>query len=477
MSMHSATILEPHFADIQEILFPGDGAEHAAYVLFGAADIKADPWTGDRHRKFISHEVVPVPESEVISNDQVHITWRMDSFVHILCAAKRKNMTVGVFHSHPSGFAAFSTQDNRNERHWIELAQNRNGAGAEVLSFILTEDGALRGRVWQEMDRVVDLQMVRVIGDRFRFYYPDRGSGQVAATFDRQALALGSAFSQDMSMLRIGIVGVGGTGSAANFVLCRMGPGYVAHFDKDPIDETNQSRLHGSTPDDVADGRLKVEIAKRVVDEMGLGTQVVSYPYWVDDPKCHDGLKSCDIIIACTDDNDGRIVMNQIPFYYGTPVIDVGLALEVSKTPPYRMLACDGRVTIIAPGQPCLVCREVVDLNLAREESLRRNTPEEYERLKKEAYVRGEGDPSPAVVFLTTEVATMAVQELVHRIQGFRGGGGSIHHVVRKFHLGSDRHPAGKSNTYCPVCGQKTSWGRGDDTRFLGLIDTENDDD
>jgi len=470
MTMYSLTFLGPHHFEVQNLLFPGDGVEHAAYILFGNADIPADPWTGEPHQKYVSHEVIPIPTDEIVSHGVGHITWKMDSFVRALKSAREKDMTLGVIHCHPEGYLGFSEQDNRNETDWSQLAHNRNGTGTRIISLVATSDGGIVGRVWESPVQKKNIDLIRVFGERFRMHYGDRGVDKVAEAFDRQALAFGAALNQDLSMLRIGIIGLGGTGSALNMLIGRLGPGFLALFDADTIEESNRNRVHGSKPEDVTLGLHKVDIAERVIREMSLGTQVKKYPYWVDDRRCHVALKSCDIIFGCTDDNDGRIVINQVPFHYGIPLIDVGLAIELTKTKPTRMLACDGRVTVVSPGEVCLICREIINVNIARDESMKRQLPEQYQKLKEEAYVTGEGNPAPAVAFFTTEVATMALQELVHRLQGFRGDEGSVSHVVRKFHLRTDRRPKGVSKDWCSVCAQTHSWGRADDTRFLGLI-------
>lgn len=44
----------------------------------------------------------------------------------------------------------------------------------------------------------------------------------------------------------------------------------------------------------------------------------------------------------------------------------------------------------------------------ARDEDLGRRNPEEYKRRKREAYIRGGGNPSPAVVTFTTATASMS---------------------------------------------------------------------
>jgi hypothetical protein len=93
-------------------------------------------------------------------------------------------------------------------------------------------------------------------------------------------------------------------------------------------------------------------------------------------------------------------------------------AMAVATPPAMGMADISARVTTVMPPEACLLCREAVDVEIAREEDLRRQQPAEYERRKREAYVRGEGNPNPAVVTFTTEVACMAVNELLNRHDG-----------------------------------------------------------
>ena len=50
-------LLEPHEAACAAAR--ENGAEASAYVLFGKADISADPWSGVPRTRLISHEVIP----------------------------------------------------------------------------------------------------------------------------------------------------------------------------------------------------------------------------------------------------------------------------------------------------------------------------------------------------------------------------------------------------------------------------------
>jgi hypothetical protein len=118
-----------------------------------------------------------------------------------------------------------------------------------------------------------------------------------------------------------------------------------------------------------------------------------------------------------------------------------------------------------------LLCRGVISPAIAAEQMLKQQNPEEYERRKVEAYVQGEGNPSPSVVLFTTDVASMALQELIHRLQGFRGEHGAIAQRVRKFALMEDRRQGQTSKLHCAVCSSDKNWGIGDNTKtFIGLV-------
>jgi molybdopterin/thiamine biosynthesis adenylyltransferase len=211
--------------------------------------------------------------------------------------------------------------------------------------------------------------------------------------------------------------------------------------------------------------RPKVEVVARAITELGLGTRVVIKEAWVGDPECRDALRACDVIFGCTDDNDGRMFLNRLALFYLIPVIDLGLAIQIGDGEPPELKSLDGRVTVLLPGQTCLSCRSVTDAAKAAEEALRREHPGEYEKRKAEAYVFGEGNPSPVVVTFTTELASMAANELINRINGFRGSG--LKNLVRKFNLMEDFKPGAKPRSGCGLCDDDGYWGRGDVEPFL----------
>jgi molybdopterin/thiamine biosynthesis adenylyltransferase len=456
-----------HLGVLRSELCRSDDKEHAAYVLFGISRIAQGPFDREPRLRLMVKDVLPVDEMEIKSADHEHISWSTKRFVELLARADRDGLHLGIAHSHPRGPACFSSQDDRNEAELARLTQNRNGESAILPSLLFAEGDLVGGRVWTSPDSVVDLEYARTNGGNWHTIFFTTEHTATSPALARQELALGAGFNRLMGHMRIGVVGAGGTGSPLLQQLPRMGARHIGVFDPDHVEHSNLNRLYGATWDDAERKVKKVEVAKREIDRMGLGTQVRTYDSWIGSAECRDALKSMDLIFGCTDDHDGRLLLNRLAYYYLIPVIDIGLALRVTERFGITCLEADGRATVLEPGSSCLVCRRIVDAGIAAEEALRRCDPEEYERRKAEAYVRGEGNPSPAVISFTTSVATMAIEEMIQRMNQFRGGDGFIANRIRKFKLVEDFRPGAKKEP-CRICGSDRILGLGDVQPFLG---------
>jgi hypothetical protein len=466
------TLQERHLAQLRDLVLPASGHEGAAYVLFGESRIGEDPWSRRNRRRFLSYDVVPIAPGEFESVGSDHVTWSTASFVRLLKQAKDEGLVAGIVHSHPGGPDWFSDQDQSNEAELARLARNRNGPSTPLLSVLLTGDGTLRAQAWLGAKSADAADTVRVVGRSLALHR--RGlSARPDEAFNRQALALGESVNGQLRGLRVGVVGCGGTGSATAVLLARLSVGHLVLFDEDIVETTNLNRLHGARQADADAMRPKVDVLAREITEMGLGVRVVARRAWIGEPACRDALKSCDVIFGCTDDNDGRLLLNRLAYFYLIPVIDMGLAIEPATEPAAggpRIRELSGRCTVLAPGGACLLCRNIVDPVFAREEELKRRNPQEYERQKREAYIRGGGEPAPAVVTFTTATASMAVDELLQGLTRFRGGEGWAWQRVRRFDLVRDRSPGAVANEDCPICVDSAYWGLGDVDPFLDRI-------
>jgi molybdopterin/thiamine biosynthesis adenylyltransferase len=464
------SLLESHLSELRRHLFRDQENERAAYVFFGTASIGETKLSAPA-RLLVSHAVEYIQPEAMISSSPSDVTWETSDVIKRLKVAQGRKLILGIVHNHIGGTCEFSQTDDANESELVRTFQNRNGSDCLLASILLTPDNKWRARLWLSPTKCIDACELRTVGDRIKIAHPDDlSSSSLPAFLDRQVLAFGQAFNQQLRRLRIAIVGCGGTGSAVAMLLARLGVRSVALIDSDTVEESNLNRLHGANRSDALTHQSKVGTVARAIAAIDLETKVSTHNGWVSDLGCRDILKGAHIIFGCTDDNAGRILLNRFAYAYQIPVIDMGLAVQLSDSDRPDVQAMDGRVTVMVPGDACLLCRGVIDARRASEESLKRKNPTEYERRKSEAYVLGEQDPSPAVVTFTTELACMAVNEMIHRMQGYRGETGSTANRVRLFHRMLDLRPSRRPDPDCRVCGQQLNWCRGDIEPFLGIV-------
>lgn len=461
--MTDIVFLEPHEAALRKLLKSEQGHEASAYILFGISDISKDPWTHETRRRLVSHKIIPVPAEDKISASGVHVTWSTRSFVRLLKEAEEKQLILGIVHTHPGSNAFFSDQDDQNEKMLQQIVTNRAGKGYGFASIVLGGDGSMCARLWADFNQVPDSLRVMVAGKSLVFHHLSEIS--ISDMLERQARLFGTSFNATIRHLRIGIIGCGGTGSPTAMLLNRLGIGRLLLVDDDTIELTNLNRVHGSRRSDAEQSLAKVDAIAREIEISGTGVEVATFKGWVGEPHVRDSLKSCDVLFGCTDDHDGRLFLNRFAYFYGIPVIDMGVRIApATKDHPYEMA---NRVTTVIPEHACLLCRGLVNPLKARDEALKRTDPDEYDRRKAEAYVTGGGDPAPAVVTFTTETACMAVNELLQGLTAFRGIGGMKSERQRRFETATERSNTCLPRSECELCAQENYWGKADVTPFL----------
>lgn len=457
---YTITIQQSHFSDIKNHLLKDDGKERVAFIICGRSLVRG---IEDR---MLTRKVFLLNEEDLLQSTVNRVSWDNNHFIQILKEAEPKDYAVVVVHNHSTSFPYFSEIDDKGENNLFKLAFNRNGGERPHGSLILMPDGSMIGRVWNSKLENTPMDLIRIIGKSIHFYYPNRLKNfTTSEIFDRQKLAFGKALIQDLSMLKIAVVGAGATGSITALLLTRLGVGELILIDKDIIEESNLNRLHSATISDV--GKYKVDVLKRTIRNIGIGTKVTSIRQWLN-KKSFKLLKSSDVIFGCTDDNAGRILLNRFAYFYLTPVIDMGLVISVKNDPP-ELQDLQGRISYLFPGSDCLITKGIINLDRAYAEYLKRDDPQNYEKLKEEAYVIGEGNPAPAVVTFTTQIATLAANDLLNRLQGFNIS--SLHpHRLFFFHRGVELAPSNILNNNCRICGSDFYWGRGDMQPLMDMV-------
>ena len=456
---------ERHDQYLRKLLLSGN-EERAAYVLCRRAVSTRNAFETERATVLVSVEIVQIPDSEIVSSSSAHIAWNTDNFVRLVCRAERDDLILCIAHSHPPDYFKFSSQDDTNERELFRYAFERSDRPETVVGSILyCPEGQIKARVWEKaLKDPIACGKISVVGDRLRVY----DDSETRPFLARQVLALGAEFVKVLRGLRVAVVGCGGTGSPTATMLARLGVGELVLIDDDLVDATNLNRMFGARQADADAGARKVDTLARSITELGLGCKVRTHFGLIFSAELRDTLKSCDVIFGCTDDHQGRMFLNRFAYFYSVLVIDVGLHIAPGGQ---ALKHIDARVSLLRPGVPCLLCRDEVSAERARADSVRRSNPAEYSRLKAEAYIDGEGNPSPSVITFTTEAATMGVNALLQAIAAFRGEKSTHASIIRLIHFGSEElYPKLLSRDGCKICSTDRVWGRADVEPFLDMV-------
>ncbi len=449
---YTLTITEKDYDRLRAIVCADPAREGAAYLLCG----RSNP---DGELRLLVREIIPVVEADYLVRERDRMSIASRSYVAAAKQAAAMRASMVFVHSHPAGFEDFSRQDDIEEPKLMTFFGERL-PDTQHGSMLVLADGRIRGRAWvdgawRRMDRL------RVIGTRFRFFDEATAVPAIPPFFDRQVRAFGPDVQRLLSTLHVGIVGVGGTGSAVFEELVRLGVGTISVFDGEAFDASNVNRVYGSRLSDA--GASKVNLSQRTVTDVGVGTKLITYPSHITDEATAKALRLCDIVYGCTDKHAPRGILVRLALWYFIPVIDVGVKIDA---PGGVLRGVDGRVTTLLPGEACLFCRQRISSTIIMLESL---TPEEWAARADEDYAPELDTNAPAVIPYTTAVAAQGVSELLHRLTGFMGPDRVSSETLLLFHEPSIKTNRVKSEADC-LCAHRDNWGRGDRRSFLDLM-------
>ncbi len=116
---------------------------------------------------------------------------------------------------------------------------------------------------------------------------------------------------------RVLIVGTGGLGSPAALYLAAAGVGTIGLVDADVIDTSNLQRqvLYGSSQI----GQSKLEMAKKRLQDLNPGVNVVLHETWLSSENALDIVKDYDVVLDGTDNFPTRYLVNDACVLAGVP--------------------------------------------------------------------------------------------------------------------------------------------------------------
>lgn len=364
-------------------------------------------------------------------------------FVAALAHRVRRSGESLVFvHTHPFPLNQFSQVDDEGERRLADFFEERRPGGIHAAMLLTPEISIARVLGTRVALQVIGCGAVLEWGDTLTTDTRD-------PIFDRQIRAFGAMGQARLGKLRIGIVGLGGTGSVVLEQLSHLGVGRFLLMDPDVVEISNLNRLVGATPSDV--GRAKVEVAAdyarrinpNVVVEVCTGSVLLASKARM--------LTDTDLVFSCTDTQGSRAVLNQLAYQYLVPVIDIG---TVIRTQEGKITSIYGRTQMLAPGLGCMMCGGLLNPEIVRVDLL-----SDFER-RNDPYIVGEREPAPAVISLNSTMSSQAVTMFLAVVSGIPSRARQINYDAMS---GTCRPAAISIHPTCYVCSPHRGLARADE--------------
>ena len=398
-------------AQLADHLFPPDGGEAVAVALCGRR-------SGDGVAVLAVHELMAIPYDACSERSAVSVSWPTSYVRPLLEKAMKRDMAIVKIHSHRGDFPAFSQCDDASDRDLFASVYGWMDRDLPHGSIIMMPDGRMIGRLVEVDQRFRPVDMVAVAGDDVK-YWPLGADESITPGFARRnAQAFGERTVRQLGQLSAGIVGCSGTGSPVVEMLARLGVGGLVLVDPDTVEEKNLNRIVNATMQDARNRKNKVDVAADAVIRMGLGTVVTAIPENLLNRRAVETLAECDVLFGCMDGAEGRSVLNRLATYYSIPYFDVGVRLEADGQGGISQIC--GGVHFLQPGESSLISRGVITSKQIADEGVRRTDPRSYEEQVKLGYIRGALVGRPAVISVNMHYASMAVNEFLARLHGFR---------------------------------------------------------
>jgi molybdopterin/thiamine biosynthesis adenylyltransferase len=443
---------------LKSFLFPGDGKEAVAILLCSRRD-------GGRRHRLIVREIHSIPYDECVKRTATLVTWSPDYIAGILDRAASESLSVVKVHSHPNGYAAFSSTDDEGDARLLPMVRGWVEGDLMHGSAVMIPDGQMFGRVLRG-DALEPIECISVAGDDLHFWYADMGSADIPSFVASHAQAFGDGTIERLRRLSIAVIGASGTGSPVIEQLMRLGVGELVIVDDDTMEDRNVNRILNSTMKDAEEDRPKVDVLAEAVERAGLGTRVIALKKNLWDPEVVRTVAQCDAVFGCMDTFDGRYLLNALASCYTLPYFDIGVRLVATGKGGIREIC--GTVHYIRPGRSSLMSRGLFTMKEVAAAGLQRNDPAAHKRQVEDGYIAGVQVHRPAVVRVNMFAAAPAVDEFLARLHPFREEPNSSYAAVA-FSLASMELICDPEEGICATLGGTV--GVGDTTPILGLME------
>ncbi len=454
----SLTVCDSHYNVLKQHLFPGDGKEAAAMALCGRQS------SLDRTRLLL-REVHPVPYAICTRRETDSISWPVEWLDDLVDRAAAEDLSLVKFHSHPIDYRQFSSVDDRSDARLFPGIHALVDRDIPHASVVLLPDGSMFGRTVGPEGEFTPLATINMVGDDLAFWRPKAPRSLHHSTgVGRNTPAFGRAMSAELCQLSAAVVGCSGTGSIVVEQLARLGLGRLILIDPERVEVKNLNRIVNATWQDAIDGREKVEVARRAIAAVGLGTAVESHHGNLVDRKIVQAVANADLIFGCVDSAEARDVLNRISSQYLLPYFDVGV--RIGALPDGTIDQIDGVIHYVKPAGASLLSRSAYRPSQVAADALRRANPALYDERRREKYIEGADEEMPAVISLNMTMASLVVNECLARLYRTRNQP-NHHYAFQRVNLAEMEIETEPEGAPCPAF--RPLVGRGDTEPLLDL--------
>lgn len=392
------------------------------------------PCTGSKRFSGILSEII-LPnygERKVHGN----VGFMPEYFERVLRMAEKRKEGIAFLHSHPfPGWQGMSRDD--------VIAETRMSpavfatTGLPLLGLTLGTDSSWSARFWLK-DEIEKrkynrywCETVRVLGKDLKITFND---DLLEPNFDaekqlRTISAWGKKAQEDLSRLRIGIVGLGSVGSIVAEILARTGISHFTLIDFDSVEEKNLDRLTNVFKTDI--GRAKVLAIKDAIKRSATApnVSVECCEYSICEKVGFQAALNCDLLFSCVDRPWGRQVLNFISYAHLIPVIDGGIMVRTNKRNT-KIIGADWKAQTVGYKRCCLECLGQYKTEYAAlEKSGMLDDPSYIRGLEDSAFINAHEN----VFVFSSHLASMEVLHLLNLFlapSGFSDVGQQMHHFV-----------------------------------------------
>lgn len=398
---------------LRQALFGRVPREGAAFLLAGVS-------SGRKELLLTAHECWKVPDEGFRDASARHVDLRPTTLIDAVNRAVDAGCALVEAHSHPGAIRPhFSSVDEAGLREIVPYMMG--SLKTRVYGATVWGTGGIEGRVWvSTAERVLPVSTLEVVGP-WEESLPQSGrmNSDVEASAaelrsDRLNLVIGARARERVAHTRFAIVGLGGLG--ANLLVCLLSIGARRFIlvDPDLLKEENIDRIPYATPEDARKGFLKVKLAERYVKSRVPDAEVISLGCGIESPEALTAMKGAELILGAVDAYFPRLVLTRFAAAYLLPFLDSGTGVHV-KGGVLRDIG--GRVTVLLPGERCLVCAGRIN---AQELAYELAGDAERKLALGRGYVTGFDVPQPMVATLNGAVANLAATEVLGLLTGLK---------------------------------------------------------